>query len=176
MSLVVQRSGRIALPSDSAALAPAAPEWGALSTARIPTNTSSPDGVEPGPRPTTLASTSPRAAEVSKADLTACAIRTDSYQDRSDAALAMAASRLARPGSVLFWRAGSQRGAARQSTTRQVLPDPMLTKPALKLTGSPGWNPRTSKSADAIRMPNGRSALSADRSVHISAQIIRFTA
>ena len=71
---------------------------------------------------------------------------------------------------------GSQRAAARQSTIQQALPDPKLTKPALTLTGSPLRNPRASKSADATRMPNGRSALSAARSVHISARIIRFTA
>jgi hypothetical protein len=118
--------------------------------------------------------TQPRAD--SKADLTACAIRADPCQDRSDAAVATTASRPARPASVLLWCVGSERGAARQSTTWQELPDPILTKPTLTLTGSPLRNPRTSKSADATRKPNGRSALSAARSVHISARIIRFTA
>src|ERR1700757_4238710 len=115
MAVVVPRSGSIARPSDSAALAPAAPEAGELSTARIPPSTSSPDGVEPGPRPAVLVSTSPRGAETSKADLTACAIRADSCQDRFDAAVATAASRPARPGSTFLWGAGRQRGAARQT-------------------------------------------------------------
>src|SRR5437868_7823061 len=98
-SVVVGNKGRSARPSDSAALAPAMPECGEVSTARTPTSTSSPDGVTPGPRPTTLARTPPSLVESPTADRTACAIGAEPYQDLLHAALATTASRCSNPGS-----------------------------------------------------------------------------
>ena len=109
-----------------------------VSTARIPTSTSSPDGVAPGPRPTTLASTSPRAAATSTADLTACAIRADSCQDpiATPTVARTASRRIQARFDLVVARRQPPRGRTAVNDT-EALPEPKPTKPALTLTGSP---------------------------------------